>query len=368
MTTSFDPETGILYGGKYSLDGELIKAICATFHPVKVADLGCGEGAYCKVCSEHGCRADGYEGNSVACQNAVCDSIECVDLSKPAEPKDDYDLVLCLELGEHIPKRCQDVFIDNLARFSKDVLILSWAVPGQGGTGHVNCLSNETVIGLMRDKSFDFDKSMSEYLRQNSKLSWFKNTLMVFRRAYDIFDSSVRYSNHLDFMPRVVNHLGIKFMAEIGVLNGSLSGTILNKCPQVRTLYLIDPWQSFTSSCTQEILDKRYADVEVKMKQYGDRANILRLTSLEAAKLFEPESLDLVYIDANHSFKHVDEDIKAWWPKIRSTGYLAGHDIGDSRWPGVLKAVEANFGKQYLCGHPMTNWDGVWIVKKDAVE
>lgn len=182
MSDLFDKETGILFDGKYSLDKKLIETICETFNPVKIADMGCGVGDYCKVCLSYGYKIDGYEGSQIACQKAVCGNIECVDLSKPAEPKDDYDLVLCLEVGEHIPQKHQEVFIDNLDRFSKDILILSWALPGQVGTGHVNCLSNETVIELMGDKNFNFDKNMSEYLRKNSELSWFKNTLMVFRR------------------------------------------------------------------------------------------------------------------------------------------------------------------------------------------
>jgi SAM-dependent methyltransferase len=180
--SAYDKETGILFDGKYSLDKSLIKTICETFHPVKIVDMGCGRGDYCKVCLSYGYEVDGLEGSQIACQKAVCSNIECVDLSKPAEPRDDYDLVLCLEVGEHIPDKHQNVFIDNLARFSKDILILSWALPGQGGTGHVNCLSNETVIELMKNKGFNFDKHMSEYLRKNSKLSWFKNTLMVFKR------------------------------------------------------------------------------------------------------------------------------------------------------------------------------------------
>ena len=180
--TTYDPETGILSGGKYSLDRQLIDTICETFQPIKVADLGCGEGRYCKACSDYGYEVDGYEGSRATCQDAVYDNIECVDLSKPVKPKSDYDLVICLELGEHIPKKYQTVFIDNLDRFSKDILILSWAIPGQGGMGHVNCLSNDKVIGLIEGRGFIFDRDMSKYFRQNSMLSWFKNTLMVFRR------------------------------------------------------------------------------------------------------------------------------------------------------------------------------------------
>jgi len=182
----------------------------------------------------------------------------------------------------------------------------------------------------------------------------------------NLFDSSLRYSSHREFIPLIVDRLGIKDMVEVGVLHGALSVAILDKCPQVRSYYLVDPWQPFTDppSYSQEIWDRRYAAVESKMEQYGNRVHVLRLTSLEAAKRLKPGSLDFVYIDGNHSFKYVDEDIKIWWSKVRSTGCLAGHDIKKPRWPGVLKAVEANFGERYYCGQPTGNWDGVWIVDK----
>lgn len=184
MTTSYDQETGILSGGNYSLDGDLAKAICEACSPVRIADLGCGRGDYCKFWSERGYEIDGYEGSGTACQESVYANIECVDLSKPAIPKADYDLVICLEVGEHIPKKCQDVFLDNLDRFSKNVLILSWALPGQRGTGHVNCLSNEGVVELMSMRGLGFDKNLSDHFRQKARLGWFKKTLMVFRRTW----------------------------------------------------------------------------------------------------------------------------------------------------------------------------------------
>lgn len=184
-----------------------------------------------------------------------------------------------------------------------------------------------------------------------------------------IFDSSKQYPNHLVFIPFVVEQLGIKKMAEIGVLHGALSIAVLDNCPGIKAYYLVDPWKPFMKppAYSQKIWDRRYEAVKDRMKQYDGRAHILRLTSLEAADRFGSGSLDIVYLDANHSFKHVDEDIKVWWPKICPTGYLAGHDLID-QWPGVRQAVETNFGCQYYCGDPSKNWDGTWIISKEETE
>jgi predicted O-methyltransferase YrrM len=63
------------------------------------------------------------------------------------------------------------------------------------------------------------------------------------------------------------------------------------------------------------------------------------MTTNEAVKLFDDESLDAVFIDADHSYEAVKLDIQNWMPKVRRGGILAGHDYVPS-WPGVVRAVD----------------------------
>jgi hypothetical protein len=74
------------------------------------------------------------------------------------------------------------------------------------------------------------------------------------------------------------------------------------------------------------------------------RAVIMRDFSVNAAKSFEDGSLDWVYLDGNHHYEAVKEDMEAWWPKIRTGGVLSGHDwIKDDLYFagmfGVMNAV-----------------------------
>ena len=63
--------------------------------------------------------------------------------------------------------------------------------------------------------------------------------------------------------------------------------------------------------------------------------------SVDAAKLYDDGSLDLVFIDAGHEFDHVVADIKAWLPKVRPYGFIAGHDYS---WDDEVKrAVHSIF-------------------------
>jgi hypothetical protein len=62
----------------------------------------------------------------------------------------------------------------------------------------------------------------------------------------------------------------------------------------------------------------------------------IKLSSREAYKLFEDESLDFLFIDADHSYEGVMEDIKFWHPKVKRGCTIAGHDYD---WTGVKAAV-----------------------------
>lgn len=174
----YDPETGIFIGKHtHKFDKYLIEAIKNLYkdkYIKNVADLGCGDGEYTKKFREFGWEADGYEGNEEYTDNPV-------DLTIPLNPHK-YDLVVCLEVGEHIPPEKCEMFLDNLEKFTSKYLVLSWGIPGQGGKGHVNCLPNETIIEYMKKRGFKYIKRDSNYLRKNSKLEWFKNTIMVFEK------------------------------------------------------------------------------------------------------------------------------------------------------------------------------------------
>jgi hypothetical protein len=75
------------------------------------------------------------------------------------------DLVISIEVGEHIPKEFEQVFIDNICSHTNSKLILSWAIVGQGGDGHVNCQNNDYIIAKLKEKGFEHDEYNSSVLR-----------------------------------------------------------------------------------------------------------------------------------------------------------------------------------------------------------
>lgn len=128
--------------------------------------------------------------------------------------------------------------------------------------------------------------------------------------------------------------------AEVGVAQGDFSQLILDICQPSR-LHLIDYW----GSSTPHYGDAGYRHV---VKRFGEQISggqvvLLRGWSWEMLARLPDESLDWVYIDADHSYDSVKKDLLAAKPKIRPHGILSGHDYikwnSQTRRFGVVEAV-----------------------------
>jgi hypothetical protein len=165
----------------HEFDKSLCDAILRLFKKVdRVVDIGCGKGDYVKEFIFFGIPCTGYDGSPLTPKLSgntcfIKDFSDPVDIGKA-------ELVISLEVGEHIPEQYEQIFIDNLARASSRYIVLSWAVEGQCGIGHVNCRNNDYIIKAMQRRGFDCDYGLTEYLREKSSLPWFKNSLMVLVR------------------------------------------------------------------------------------------------------------------------------------------------------------------------------------------
>ena len=142
-----------------------------------LVDLGCGDGSYSKHFIENGIYCELYDGNPNT--EEITGIGKVLDLSQKIE-LDKFDCVLSLEVGEHIPKMYEQVFLDNITNHSKELIILSWAVPNQGGDGHFNERENRYIVNEIEKRNFKIDREETVFLRKNSNLDWFKYTVMVF--------------------------------------------------------------------------------------------------------------------------------------------------------------------------------------------
>jgi cyclopropane fatty-acyl-phospholipid synthase-like methyltransferase len=177
-------ENETVYGGHYD-DYILITHLISFLkneNAESIVDLGCGNGYYVKEMRKEGLNAYGFDGNpnTPAITGGVCGVL---DLSTVKQFDPIYDWVVSFEVGEHLPKQFEDSFMQNLHLNNKKGIILSWAVVGQGGTGHFNEQNNDYVKTKICELGYMNDIKSENFLRKNSGLPWFKNTIMVFRKC-----------------------------------------------------------------------------------------------------------------------------------------------------------------------------------------
>ena len=119
---------------------------------------------------------------------------------------------------------------------------------------------------------------------------------------------------------------GFSVGAEIGVYKGEF---IEKFCKVGLKMYAIDPWHSYDGAGRTQKRQERqnflYEHTQRVLAPYKD-CTIIRKTSMDAIKDFKDESLDFIYIDGNHSFRYIAEDIAEWSKKVRKGGVVSGHD------------------------------------------
>ena len=134
-----------------------------------------------------------------------------------------------------------------------------------------------------------------------------------------------------DDMASLFCELGFNKGAEVGVERGYYSEVLL-KANKDLSLYCIDPWMSGAYEPGIDAVDKeqikfdeRFEEAQALLSKYKG-VNIVRKTSIEALDDFEDDSLDFVYIDANHDFPNFVNDLHGWKKKVRIGGIVSGHD------------------------------------------
>ena len=93
-----------------------------------------------------------------------------LDLSEPIKFDTPFSWVMSLEVGEHLPKKFEDIFINNLHNNNEKGIVLSWAVKGQGGDGHFNEQNNDYIKSKICNLGYINDIETEKNLRRQINL------------------------------------------------------------------------------------------------------------------------------------------------------------------------------------------------------
>ena len=205
--------------------------------------------------------------------------------------------------------------------------------------------------------------------------------------------------NREQMVPDILNGNSLKEGVEIGVFKGQFSRLLLERWPG--KLWLVDPWRAFSDeegyidASNHKNHQTAYMETMNRLEGFESRAFMLRGLSSDMAGRFQDGELDFAYIDGNHAYDWVVEDIELWWPKIKSGGFLMGHDyLGLEDWHespflangkdkdiwmqgpesgdqpiyaghfGVNTAVDEFVAREGLDLTITAEWLGTWIIKK----
>lgn len=140
---------------------------------------------------------------------------------------------------------------------------------------------------------------------------------------------------------QLFNELGFKKGAEVGVFDGYFSKILCESIPGLK-LYSIDAWtvyKGYRDHKFEESMRKAEEKARAILAPYD--CEIIKKFSMDAVKDFEDHSLDFVYIDGNHEYQYVKDDLREWTKKVRTGGIVAGDDyyMTKSGNFGVIQAV-----------------------------
>lgn len=132
------------------------------------------------------------------------------------------------------------------------------------------------------------------------------------------------------------------------------------------TLHCVDSWERPNDQEGPPIraaFDHNIAPLAICLES---QLEVHAMGSVDAAQLFADDSVDVVFVDGDHSYEGVTADILAWWPKLKPNGWMGGDDF--MMFP-VAKAVCDQFAPKYILCHGWTTnpepmpWPS-WLVRK----
>jgi SAM-dependent methyltransferase len=171
---------------------DLARILNTWANPTSVCDLGCGNAYILADFARRSIRVQGVDASDSVLRFAdplIRPHIVIRDLCQPQD-LGRFDLVICTEVGEHVPKRSAHALVGNVARHAKKHVFFTAAQPGQWGVGHINCQPQDYWISLFAARGLVHDPDASGAVTREAmaspsvmeSLPWLVPNIMMFTR------------------------------------------------------------------------------------------------------------------------------------------------------------------------------------------
>ena len=166
------------------LDEPPIRFVIERFAPKSVLDLGCGNGLYPALYIHLGVEdvlgVDGLKQESTVLD---VNSYIKADLQDPFDAGRGFDLVVCLEVVEHINPEASEILFDSIAHHAKGQILFSMAEVCQPGNGHINCKDISEVLSIWAKRGWQPDLAATLGIRGLSSISWFRRNIILLKHT-----------------------------------------------------------------------------------------------------------------------------------------------------------------------------------------
>lgn len=167
---------------------QVVPELIKMFHPKSVLDVGCGTGTWLRSFLEWGVNdVAGMDGDfvnrSLLHENIAEHNFIACDLTAPFNLGRKFDIVISLEVAEHLPASSAAGFIHSLALHG-DTIIFSAALPGQGGQNHINEQWKDYWISYFAKEGYKVYDLLRPLIWNNLLVDWwYKQNILVFSKS-----------------------------------------------------------------------------------------------------------------------------------------------------------------------------------------
>lgn len=143
--------------------------------------------------------------------------------------------------------------------------------------------------------------------------------------------------NRVDLWATFIRRHDLRAVAELGVAQGAFAEQMLTRCPDIERYYLIDPWKHLLdwnkpANQGDDTFEDFYKESLARTEPWKEARVVLRGRTAEVIHSIPDDSLDLAYVDADHTLRGITIDLIRVWPKVRTGGFIGGDDFCPSIW------------------------------------